>query len=137
MEPENKLGAFISKIKADAQELVETKIEILKLETLEKTSIVSSFLIYGYILVSLVLGAFLFAFIALGFLIGRWINSMEGGFAIISLIYSILLIVVVVNHKHLLKSMQNQFLKELDPDLGSESRKESDITNTDSDEELG
>jgi hypothetical protein len=134
MESENKLGTFISKIKADAQELIETKIEILKLEILEKTSIVSSFLIYGFILASLVLVAFLFAFIALGFLIGRWINSMESGFAIVSLIYAIVLIVLVINHKYFLRSMQNMFLKELNPDLGSESRKDSDITNKDSDE---
>jgi len=125
MESESKLGAFISKIKADAQELIETKIEILRLEILEKTSIVGSFLIYGFIVISFVLFALLFAFIALGLLMGKWMNSMGGGFAIVSLIYLIILVIVIINRKHLLTDLQNVFLMGLDPSLGSESRYEN------------
>ncbi|MCL1938709.1 MAG: phage holin family protein [Candidatus Azobacteroides sp.] len=125
MESESKLGAFISKIKADAQELIETKIEILRLEILEKTSIVGSFLIYGFIVISVVLFALLFAFIALGLLIGTWMNSMGGGFAIISLVYLIILVIVVINRKHLLTDLQNVFLMGLDSSLGSESQYEN------------
>jgi len=130
MKSENKLGAFISKIKADAQELIETKIEILRLEILEKTSIVGSFLIYGFIIISLVLFALLFAFIALGFLIGQAIKNMGAGFAIVVCIYVVILIILFINRTNYLRNLQNLFLKGLDTDLG----KDSDSTNKNSNE---
>jgi uncharacterized membrane protein YqjE len=122
------LGTLITVIKTDIRELVNTQLELLKLEAFEKTSIVGSFLIYGLIIMNLVFFALLFAFIALGFLIGNWIDSTAGGFAIVTLIYLLILIILIACRKSILAGFKNLFLKELDPDLEDEVKYESKRT---------
>jgi len=63
----------------------------------------------------------LFAFLALGFLIGRWVNSIVGGFAIISSFYVLVLILMLIFRKSIFTCLQNLFLKELNPDSENES----------------
>lgn len=118
------LGTLISVIKNDIIELVNTKIEYYKLEFFEKTSAAGSFLVYGLIIMNVILFAFLFAFIALGFLIGDWIGSFAGGFGIVALIYLAVLAIFFACRKSILRSFQNMFLKEMDPDLEDEARYE-------------
>jgi amino acid transporter len=117
MEQGYNLSSLIAKLKADAQELIESKIELLKLEILEKTSIAGSFIIWGLIMINLVFFLFLFAFIALGFLIGQWISNVAGGFAIVAVLYLLILIVLVIFRKPVFTGLQNMFLKGLAPDL--------------------
>ncbi|MDR0866475.1 MAG: phage holin family protein [Candidatus Symbiothrix sp.] len=124
MKPEYNLGELISVLRTDIVELVNTKLELLKLETLEKTSKLGSFMIYGLIVMNLVFFALLFAFIALGFLIGDWIHSTAGGFAVVTLIYLMILAILFACRKSILTGFQNLFLKELDPSLEDEIRYE-------------
>ncbi len=111
------LGTIFSEIKTDLVELINAKVELLKLEAFEKTSVVGSFLIYGLIIMNLIFFAFLFAFIALGFWIGDWVGNLAGGFGIVTLIYLIILTILIACRKPIFTSLQNLFLKELDPDL--------------------
>jgi uncharacterized membrane protein YqjE len=117
MESGYNLTTLLSVIKTDIKELVDTKIELLKVEALEKTSIAGSFLIYGLIIMNVVFFALLFAFLALGFLFGDWVNSTAGGFAIVTAVYLFILLVLIAFRKSIFTSLQNLFLKELDPDL--------------------
>lgn len=118
------LGTLISVIKTDIIELINTKIEYYKLEIFEKTSSLGSFIIYGLIIMNVIFFAFLFAFIALGFLIGGWIGSIAGGFGIVSLIYLAILAILFAARKSIIRSFQNMFLKELDTDLEDEIKYE-------------
>jgi hypothetical protein len=120
MKSADTFSTLISVLKADIKEVLATKLEILRLEVLEKSSIASSFLIYGLVIANLVFFALLFTFIALGLLIGTWVNSPAGGFAIVTLIYILLLIILFAYRKPILTNLKNMFLKELDPDLADE-----------------
>jgi hypothetical protein len=114
------LGTFISDIKSDIKELIRLRIEILRLETFEKASVVGSFVIYGLIIVNLVFFILLFAFVALGFLIGEWIRNMAGGFGIVAALYLACLMVMLLGHKPIFLWFKNLLLKELDLDSENE-----------------
>ena len=114
MEQKFGLGTFVSDMKSDITELIRLRIEILKLETFEKASVIGSFVIYGLVVVNLIFFILLFAFVALGFLIGEWIKSMAGGFGIVAAFYLIGLIVMLLCHKPVFLWFKNLLLKELD-----------------------
>lgn len=111
------LTEFISIIKEDIISLINTKLQLLKLEVFEKSSAVGSILILGVVVVNLVFFTLLFAFLALGFLLGQWVGSLAGGFGLVTLIYLVLLVILLVCRKPIMRAFQNIFLKEFDPDL--------------------
>ncbi|MDR0412362.1 MAG: phage holin family protein [Dysgonamonadaceae bacterium] len=124
MEHEQNLRTLISALKADTIQLINTKIELLKLESFEKVSRAGAFLIYGLIILNLLFFTFFFAFISLSFLIGNWMQNIAGGFAVVALVYLIVLIILFACRKSILTSVQNLFLKELDPDLKNDGEPE-------------
>jgi hypothetical protein len=113
MERKYDLKTLLSVLKTDTIELIHTKIELLKLETVEKISRTGSLLIYGLIIMNLLFFALLFAFIAFGFLIGDWLQSIAAGFAIVTSIYIVILVILLSCRKSILTKIQNMFLKEL------------------------
>jgi len=115
------LNELLSVLKTEIKDWVEIRLKLLQLHVFEKTAIVGSFLIYGLIIINLLFFAFLFAFIALGFLLGKWINSAAGGFAIVSFFYLLILVLLLIFRKTIFNSLQNSFLNE----LNSESEVES------------
>jgi len=121
MDSDYNLSELFSALKADVTEWVETRLKLLQLQVFEKTAIVGSFLIYGIIIINLLFFAFLFAFFALGFLIGKWVNSTAGGFAIISLFYLLILIVLYIFRKAIFTGLQNILLDVLNSDSQDET----------------
>jgi amino acid transporter len=107
-------------LKDKARALAEVKLELLRLEALEKSSTLSSLLIYGVIVVNLAFFALLFAFIALGLTLGAWLRNVAGGFALVALLYLLLLGLMVCFRKALLTCVANLFLRILDPRLDGE-----------------
>ena len=101
-----------------------------KLEVFEKTSGLGSFLIFGLIIINLVFFAFLFAFLALGFLLSDWVGSFFGGFGIVALIYLLMLFVIFLCRKSIISWLQNLFLTQMEPDLQDESLYEEKQTGT-------
>lgn len=97
--------------------------EILKLEIFEKASVIGSFVIFGLVIVNLIFFMLMFAFVALGFLIGEWIKSMAGGFGIVAALYLIGLIVILLCHKPIFLWFKNLLLNELDLKSENESLK--------------
>ena len=130
MKQADTLSTVVTFLKTDVKELIDTKLELARLEVFEKTSVASSFLIYGLIIILVVFFALLFAFIALSILFGAWINSPAGGFAIVALIYLGLLIILFACRKSILNRFRNLFLKELDPDLTDEAQYEAKQAHT-------
>jgi len=121
MDYEYNLSEQLSAIKAEIKEWVEIKVKLLQLHVFEKTAVAGSFLIFGIIIINLLFFAFLFAFLALGFLLGKWVNSIVGGFAIISSSYVLVLILMLIFRKNIFTGLQNLFLKELNPESENES----------------
>jgi len=115
------LGDLFAALKAEIKEWVEVRVKLLQLHVYEKTAIAGSFLIFGIIIINLLFFAFLFAFLALGFLIGKWINSIIGGFAIISFFYVLVLVLMLIFHKRIFTGLQNLFLKSLNPESEDKS----------------
>jgi len=116
MDPNYNLNELLSAFKVDVKEWVEVRTKILQLHVFEKTSIIGSFLIFVVIIINLLFFALLFAFFALSFLIGKWVNSVAGGFAIVSSCYLLALAVVLFFRKIIFISLQNLLLKELNTD---------------------
>ena len=113
MDSNHNLGELLSALKAEIKEWIEIRLKLLQLHVFEKTAIVGSFLIFGIIIVNLLLFAFLFAFLALGFLLGKWVNSVAGGFAIISFFYLLIPSLMLIFRKAIFAGLQNLLLKEL------------------------
>jgi len=107
------LSDHLSALEAEIKEWGEIRIKLLQLQVFEKTANVGSFLIFGIIIINFLFFAFLFAFLALGFLIGKWVDSMSGGFAIVSCFYLLILALLLVFRKGIFTGLQNLFLKEL------------------------
>jgi len=119
------LSELLSALRTEIKEWVEIRVKLLQLQVYEKTAIAGSFLIYGIIIINLLFFAFLFAFLALGLLIGKWINSNAGGFAIISFFYVLILILILIFHKSIFNGLQNLFLKDL---MNPEPENESSVS---------
>lgn len=119
--PDYNLNELFSALKTEINDWVEIRLKLLQLNVFEKTAIVGSFLIFIVIIINLLFFAFLFAFFALGFLIGKWVNSVAGGFAIISFFYLLMLAVMLIFHKPIFSGLQNLFLKELNSEPETES----------------
>jgi len=105
------LSELLTALKAEITEWVEIRLKLMQLNVFEKTAIVGSFLIFGIIIINLLFFAFLFAFLALGFLLGKWVNSVAGGFAIISFLYLLILILMLILRKSIFTGLQNSFLR--------------------------
>jgi len=126
MDSNNTLSEFLSAFKTDVKSWVEIRMKLLQLHVFEKTSVVGSFLIYGVIIINLMFFALLFAFFALGFLIGKWVDSVAGGFAIVSCFYILILAIMLIFRKAIFTGLQNSLLNELNSEAEPEADKEKD-----------
>lgn len=97
MEKESR--EIFSELKEDISAYVELKLELLKLNTYERTGKLIAVLSYGVVLMFLAFFAILFIFLALGFFLGDWFGSSGIGFAIVAILY-VLLIGIIVTNKH-------------------------------------
>ncbi|MDR0834565.1 MAG: phage holin family protein [Candidatus Symbiothrix sp.] len=123
MEPEYKLGEILTLLKIDLLDLGATKLELLKLQTFEKSSRLGSLILWGFIVINLIFFASLFAFIALGFLFSDWVGDHAGGFGLVVLLYLVILGILLVFRKGICTWIQNKLLTELDPNLAKETEK--------------
>ena len=82
---------FFSELKNDVLTYAELKLELLKLGTYERTGKVISVLSYGIILTALFFFLLLFIFLALGFYLGDRFDSLSAGFAVVAVLYLLLI----------------------------------------------
>ena len=125
MDSEYNLSEHLSALKTEIKEWVEIRAKLLQLQVFEKTSGVGSFLIFGIIIINFLFFAFLFAFLALGFLLGKWVNSIAGGFAVICGFYILMPALMLIFRKGIFTRLQNLFLKSL---MNPEEEKESSVS---------
>lgn len=110
MKVETSITEFTDQIK----QYVRTTTEIIKLEILKRTVVMSSFIIIQLILWTLVgLVVFMFS-IALGFYFSRLYNDYILGFGMVGTCYAgLVFILLIIGPKRLEKLMQNKLLKQM------------------------
>ena len=97
----------IHELKEDVSPFVELKLELLKLNTYERTGKVIAVLSYGLVLLFLAFFAILFVFLALGFFLGEWIGLTGAGFGLVAALYALLITVIVKNKEALIAKVLN------------------------------
>jgi hypothetical protein len=93
------------------KEFISKKIELLKMEALEKTALIFSFLA----LLSIILIAFLFFILLLNIGLGLWIGSLLGNYAygilIMAAFYLILILIALIARKSIKNNVASFVLK--------------------------
>ena len=84
-------------LKQDVSAYMELKLELLKLNTYERTGKVIGLLSYGLILLFLAFFAVLFIFLALGFFLGEILDVPGSGFAIVAFLYVTIIWIITKN----------------------------------------
>ena len=90
---------IIQELREDVSAFVELKLELLKLNTYERTGKVIAVLSYGLVLLFLAFFAILFIFLALGFFLGEWIGVTGAGFGLVAVLYLLLMWLIVRNRE--------------------------------------
>ena len=115
------IGTIWNSLREDVTELINTRLQLLRLEVYEKTSKIGSTLIFGVIAINLVFFTLLFGFIALGFLFSEWLNNLVAGFGLVVGVYLILFAILFLLRKTILRWLENIILKRLYPDQNVEA----------------
>lgn len=113
---EKDLGQVFTELKEDISSYVETKFEFFKLTLYEKAGKLVSSLSYVLALVVLAFMATFFLFLALGFLMGEWLDSTSAGIAIVGGIYLILIGILIMNKRKFSDKIMNSVIAALDND---------------------
>lgn len=103
-------GKVFRELKEDLSAYVELKLELLKLSTYERTGKVISVLSYGMILLFLAFFAILFIFLAFGFFLGTWLGSLGSGFAIVAILYLLLIGLIMMNKDKISTKVLNEVI---------------------------
>ncbi len=124
---EKDLGQIFNELKDDVSVFVEAKIEFLKLTAYERAGKLVSSLSYILLLVVLAFFATFFLFLALGFLLGEWLNSTSAGIAIVGGIYLIIIGILIMSKKWFSVKIMNNVIDALDGDDEDEDKKNDTI----------
>ncbi len=131
----NETGQLFESLKKDISAYVELRLQLLKLNTYERTGRVVGILSYGLILLFLAFFATLFIFIALGFFLGDLYNSPAAGFGTVALLYAILAGVVVSNKERIRSAILNAVIAALTGNEDKTNNEKNETNPTDSDRE--
>ncbi|MDF9828858.1 phage holin family protein [Parabacteroides sp. PF5-6] len=113
---EKDLGQVFNALKEDISTYVEIRFKFYKLSFYEKAGKLVSSLSYILALVVLIFMATFFLFLALGFLLGEWLDSTGAGIAIVAGIYLILIGILIMNKKGFSDKIMNNVIAALDDD---------------------
>ena len=110
---EKDAGEIFRELKKDLSAYVELKLELLKLNTYERTGKVIAVLSYGVILLFLAFFAILFIFPALGFFLGDLFVSVGSGFGVVAVLYLLLIGIIVMNKDRISNKVLNVVISAL------------------------
>ena len=118
-------------LKEDISAYINLKLELLKLNTYEKSGKIISLLSYGLILFFLVVFVILFIFLSLGFFLGDLLDNAAIGFGIISLLYLVLIGITVKKAQWIQTKVLNKVIATLITNEEQQNKKENDLSATD------
>lgn len=82
---------YFSRLKIDAKALIQEKLLLLKLKAAKQIAMLSAAIMVAVVSVIFAFLFLLFFGITLGFFIGNWLGSMVAAFAIVALLYVLLM----------------------------------------------
>ena len=123
---------IIQELREDVSAFVELKLELLKLNTYERTGKVIAVLSYGLVLLFLAFFAILFIFLALGFFLGEWIGVTGAGFGLVAVLYLLLMWLIVRNREIITTKVLNEVIATL---LSNDEKRNETTINKPTDEE--
>lgn len=118
-------------LKEDISAYINLKLELLKLNTYEKSGKIISLLSYGLILFFLVVFVILFIFLSLGFFLGELLDNAAIGFGIISLLYLVLIGITVKKAQWIQTKVLNKVIATLITNEEQPNKEENDTSATD------
>lgn len=119
------------RLKKDTLIYLELKLELLKLNTYERTGKIISLLSYGLILMFLAFFACLFVFIALGFFVGSYLGDTALGFLLIAAIYLLLIAFIGLNGVRIREKIMNIIIASLlANDISKDESSEQQVDST-------
>ena len=104
---EKDAGEIFRELKKDLSAYVELKLELLKLNTYERTGKVIAVLLF------LAFFAILFIFLALGFFLGDLFGSVGSGFGVVAVLYLLLIGIIVMNKGRISNKVLNVVISAL------------------------
>lgn len=118
-------------LKQDVSAYMELKLELLKLNTYERTGKVIGLLSYGLILLFLAFFAVLFIFLALGFFLGEILDVPGSGFAIVALLYVAIIWIITKNEVKIRTKILNLVIAALAANDDKQNTKDDEPSTTD------
>lgn len=118
-------------LKHDVSAYMELKLELLKLNTYERTGKVIGLLSYGLILLFLAFFAVLFIFLALGFFLGEILDVPGSGFAIVALLYVAIIWIIAKNEAKIRTKILNLVIAALAANDDKQNTKDDEPSTTD------
>ena len=118
-------------LKQDVSAYMELKLELLKLNTYERTGKVIGLLSYGLILLFLAFFAILFIFLALGFFLGEILDVPGSGFAIVALSYVAIIWIITKNEAKIRTKILNLVIAALAANDDKQNTKDDEPSTTD------
>lgn len=116
-------------LKKDISTFIDLKLELLKLNTYEKSGNIVALLSYGLILMFLAFFAILFIFLALGFFIGEVLDNAAAGFGVVAFLYLVIILWVAANKERIRLRIVNAVLATLTANEEKQNTHENE-TNT-------
>lgn len=107
---ENFAEKTFSGLKNDISTYMETRLELMKLNTYERVAKTMAVFSYGVVLVLLAFFAILFLFLALGFFLGEMLNSVALGFLIVVGLYLLLFGVILLFRDKISAKVTNEII---------------------------
>ena len=107
---ENFAEKTFSGLKNDISTYVETRLELMKLNTYERVAKTMAVFSYGIVLVLLAFFAILFLFLALGFFLGEILNSVALGFLLVVGMYLLLFGLILLFREKISARVTNEII---------------------------
>ena len=110
---EKKVSALFEEMKDDLTGYISNRFRLLKLQTYVKTSKSVGLLTFGLIIILLILLALVMIFATLAIYLGELLESMSLGFAIVSLITILIVVIVIMSRKSIRSKFTNIIVSSL------------------------
>lgn len=123
-------GKIFQNLKNDISAYINFKLELLKLNTYEKTGEIIGLLSYGLILFFLIVFVILFLFLSLGFFLGDLFDNTAIGFGIIAFLYLLFIRISIKNANWIQAKILNAVIAVLMANEEQQNNKEDERHST-------
>ena len=110
---DNKESPYFSTLKKDVGAYLETQLHIARLEAIEKGSRAVALFSWALVVSLILLFAIVFIFLAVGNAFGVLLGSLWAGYAIVAMIYLIMITALILLRERITTSIVNTLIREL------------------------